>query len=118
MKDKIPNRGRANYTAISLPKDLMNDVDEFISRYPRYRSLAEFTKISIIEKMQKEVVFSESLSKEYSYDLFKKNNVDNIQESLNKIDEMIKKNHSELSTDTSGIINMLVGISKQLGNRP
>lgn len=79
--------GRAEYTAISLPKDLMNDVYEYIRRHPRYRSLAEFTKISIIEKMQKEVVFNESLRNDY---IFTKDEVYNLEKLFKDTGKSIK----------------------------
>ena len=118
MENKIPNRGRANYTAISLPKDLMKDVEEYIRNHPRYRSQAEFTKFAIIEKIQKEIVFNDALQKEYSYNISNKNTNFNIQELILKIEKSIKKNHSELNTDINGIYKMLVNITEQLDSRP
>lgn len=52
---------RAEYTAISLPKDLMDDVKQYIDIHQKYRSQAEFTKAAIIEKMQRDVIFNELL---------------------------------------------------------
>lgn len=91
MEKKMANKGRANYTAISLPKDLMNDVEGFIRRFPRYRSQAEFTKIAIIEKMQKDVVFNESLRNDYIYPRSNKNfTMDTVSDFINSYRETEK----------------------------
>lgn len=44
---------RANYTGISMPKKLMDEVKNVIEKHPewQYRSRAEFIKAAVREKM-------------------------------------------------------------------
>jgi metal-responsive CopG/Arc/MetJ family transcriptional regulator len=45
------HKGRAKYTAVSLPKELLKHVDDWCKKNPQVRSRAEFVKTVIIEKL-------------------------------------------------------------------
>jgi Arc/MetJ-type ribon-helix-helix transcriptional regulator len=47
---------RANYTGLSMPKELMDEVEKVIEKNPelQYRSRAEFVKAAIREKLHRE----------------------------------------------------------------
>ena len=50
----VRKSNRGNYTGISMPKELIDDVKRVIEENPQsqYRSIAEFTKSAIREKIQ------------------------------------------------------------------
>lgn len=55
----LPKRGgRAEYKAVNLPKDLLDQVDDFIKKNPIYRSRAEFVKSAIKNKIDYDNVYS------------------------------------------------------------
>lgn len=52
----VRKNSRANYTGISMPKELMDAVEDYRKKHPakQYRSNAEFVKEAIREKLDAE----------------------------------------------------------------
>jgi len=48
----VKRYGRANYTAVNLPKEILVKVDEYVKRDDFYRSRAEFIKWAIYDKLK------------------------------------------------------------------
>ena len=51
----VRKSNRGNYTGISMPKELMDEVGKWIDRHSelQYRSRAEFVKAAIREKLER-----------------------------------------------------------------
>jgi len=45
---------RVEYQAISLPKEFVKEVREYVLNHDKYRSVAEFTRDAVIEKMDRD----------------------------------------------------------------
>lgn len=52
----VRKSSRAYYTGISMPKELMDEVELFIKKHPelQYRTRAEFCKAALREKMDRD----------------------------------------------------------------
>lgn len=50
----VKRGGRANYTAVNLPKELLEDVDYYRKKHPEYRSRAEVVKKAIMDFLEQE----------------------------------------------------------------
>lgn len=46
---------RGKYQGVSLPKDLVNEIKNFVIGNPKYRSIAEYTKQALREKMDRDL---------------------------------------------------------------
>ena len=55
MGDRISiQKKRARYTAVSLPKEMLEQIDEIVKEYPGFRSRAEYVKEAIKEKLNED----------------------------------------------------------------
>ena len=45
---------RGKYQGVSLPVDLISEVKKFVINNPKYKSIAEFTREALREKMRRE----------------------------------------------------------------
>ena len=88
---KPVKRTPVKYRSLSLPVEFLEIIDEFIKNNQRYRSIAEFARIAMIEKMERE---PEKIKK--SKNTFKKKNNEQIMkvelsdENMNKIRKIIR----------------------------
>ena len=66
-KKMVKKDGRANYTAISIPKELIEEIKKLMKNRPdlQYRSIAEFTKAAIRVRLHVEKVHAEGEIKEW-----------------------------------------------------
>lgn len=52
----VRSKYKEKYTAMSMPKKLLDEVKKYIEEHPelQYRSIPEFTKVALREKLERE----------------------------------------------------------------
>ena len=87
----------AKYRGLSFPVPLLEEIKIHISNKPEYRSVSEFIRESISEKMNEPSVTKDRFN-DKMFNTINRNTTHNFQElnqKLIKIENSIKKNHSD-----------------------
>jgi len=91
----IKTGGRADYKNVNLPKELLDQVDEFVRENPIFRSRAEFVKMAIMDKVEK-IKFEKQFPEATKWLIN-----DEIKKDLTKSKVLEKTNQDDINFDSS-----------------
>jgi Arc/MetJ-type ribon-helix-helix transcriptional regulator len=101
----------AKYRGLSFPVPLLEEVKLHISNKPEYRSVSEFIRESIREKMHEEDVVIDDREQSVENVMF-----NNYLKNTNNSIENISKKYDKIQGDIDGIYKLFINIDERLND--